>query len=110
LKDLTWYIDSGDEVTQDYLANPNNHFLAYRIDGTEFGDPSVSVYVAYNGWSGAVQTKIPVPLTGNQWYVVADTSSNAEGWGNIRPVGQEATLGHNRYLVNARSVVLLIER
>ena len=62
LKDLTWHVDSGDEVMQDYFANPNNHFLAYRIDGTEFGDPSVSVYVAYNGWSGAIQTTIPTPL------------------------------------------------
>lgn len=110
LKDLTWHLDSGYEVMQDYFANPNNHFLAYRIDGTEFDDPSVSIYVAYNGWSGAIQTTIPPPLGGNRWYVVADTSSDAECWGNIHPAGQEATLRQDQYLVNARSVVLLIER
>jgi glycogen operon protein len=110
LKDLTWYFDSGAEVTQNYFANPDNHFLAYRIDGTEFGDPSGSVYVAYNGWSSAIQTTIPMPLVGNRWYVVADTSSNAERWGNIHPAGQEVALGQNQYLVNAHSLVLLIER
>jgi glycogen operon protein len=29
LNDLTWYFDTGAEVTQDYFANPDNHFLAY---------------------------------------------------------------------------------
>jgi glycogen operon protein len=110
LKDLTWYFDSGAEVTQDYFANPNNHFLAYRIDGTEFGDAVASVYIAYNGWSGNIQATIPMPLLGNRWFVVADTSSNAEEWGNIHSAGEEASLGNNYYLVNARSLVLLIER
>ena len=50
LKDLTWYFDSGAEVDQTYFQNPDNHFLAYRLDGSEFGDPAISVYVAYNGW------------------------------------------------------------
>ena len=27
LKDITWYYDNGAEVTQDYFANPANHFL-----------------------------------------------------------------------------------
>ncbi len=110
LKDLTWYFDSGGEVPQDYFADPNNHFLAYRIDGTEFADPSVSVYVAYNGWSDAIRATIPAPLAAYRWYVVADTSSGAELWGNIRPAGQETALGQNQYLVNGRSVVLLMER
>lgn len=110
LKDLTWYFDSGEEVTQNYFANPNNHFLAFRIDGTEFGDPAVSVYVAYNGFSGAIQTTLPAPLSGNRWFVVGDTSSAAEGWGNFHPAGSETPLGHNPYPVDARSVLLLIEQ
>src|SRR6202008_1977408 len=59
LKDLTWYTDFGTEVDQSYFANPSNHFLAYRIDGTEVGDPGVSVYVAYNGWDQALQVNLP---------------------------------------------------
>ena len=66
LKDLTWYDDSGAEATQEYFANPANHFLAYRIDGTEFQDPAVSVYVAYNGWIDPIAAHIPPPLTGSR--------------------------------------------
>jgi len=109
LKDLTWYYDNGAEVTEDYFANPANHFLAYRIDGSEFQDPAVSVYVAYNGWINPITVTIPPPLSGNAWYVVADSSANAEPWGNIHPASREVALGSTQYMVSARSVVLLIE-
>jgi glycogen operon protein len=105
LKDLTWYYD-----TEDYFANPANHFLAYRVDGTEFQDSAVSVYVAYNGWINAIAAAIPPPLLGSAWFVVADTSVNAEPWGNIHPASQEVALGSSQCIVNARSLVLLIER
>lgn len=109
LKDLTWYFDTGAEVDQNYFANPNNHFLAYRIDGTEFGDSVVSVYVAYNGWYQPIPVTIPATLAGDSWYVVADTSSDAQSWGNIHPAGQEVVLSGNQYQVQGRSVVVLIE-
>jgi glycogen operon protein len=108
LKDLTWLYDAGQEVTQDYFADPDKHFLAYRIDGTEFGDPNRSVYVGYNGWSEPVLAALPPPLAGN-WFVVADTGSPAEAWGNIRAPGTEFLVFDNRYLLQGRSVVLLIE-
>jgi len=110
LKDLTWYFDSGAEADQNYLQSPDNHFLAYRLDGSEFGDPAASVYVAYNGWFNPIQANLPAPLPGNSWYVVADTSSASESWGNIHSSGQEVRLVAQSYSVQARSVVLLIER
>jgi len=110
LKDLTWFTDSGAEVDQGYFSSANNHFLAYRLDGTEFGDPAVSVYVAYNGWINPIAATIPRPLSGSRWFVVADTSPSAEPWGNIKPAGQEIPLGGSSYLVGGRSVALLIER
>jgi isoamylase len=109
LKDLTWYFDTGAEVSHDYFANANNHFLAYRVDGTEFGDRAASIYVAYNGWTDPINVTIPSALTGNAWYVVADTSSSAEAWGNIHVAGQETRLGGGPYIVNGRSLILLIE-
>jgi glycogen operon protein len=109
-QNLTWYDDSGAEVTQSYFANPANHFLAYRIDGAAFQDPAVSVYVAYNGWVNAISAAIPVARSGGAWFVVADTSTPAEAWGNIHPASQEVALGGGRYRVNARSVIALIER
>jgi isoamylase len=110
LKDLTWYFDTGAEVTSDYFADPNKHFLAFRIDGTEFGDSVASIYVAYNGWTDPINVVVPPPLSGNSWYVVADTSSAAEPWGNIYMPGQEVALGNNQCLVNGRCLVLLLER
>jgi glycogen operon protein len=110
LKDLTWYLDSGAEVDQNYFANANNHFLAYRIDGSEAGDPAVSVYVAYNGWSEPIAVTVPPPLPGNSWHLVADSSSNAAAFGNIYAAGQEPVLPAGPYTVQGRSLVLLIER
>jgi glycogen operon protein len=109
-QNLTWYDDSGAEVTQSYFANPANHFLAYRIDGAAFQDPAVSVYVAYNGWVDAISAAIPPARSGSAWFVVADTSANAEAWGNIHPASQEVALGGGRYEVDGRSVIALIER
>jgi glycogen operon protein len=109
-RNLTWFDDSGTEATQSYFANPARHFLAYRIDGTAYQDPAVAVYVAYNSWSGAVRVTIPPPRGGSAWFVVADTSANAESWGNIHPASQEVALGGGQYLVNARSVIALIAR
>jgi glycogen operon protein len=110
LKDLTWYFDSGEEADQTYFQNPDNHFLAYRLDGSEHGDPAASVYVAYNAWSDAISATLPPPLPGNRWFLVADTSSAAEPWGNIYASGQEVKVGGQSYYVQGRSVVLLIER
>lgn len=109
LKDLTWYFDTGAEVSQDYFTSPNNHFLSYRLDGTEVGDPAVSIYVAYNGWTDPIVVTIPSTLPGNAWYVVADTSAAAEPWGNIHTAAREIALGDSRYIVNGRSLVLLLE-
>lgn len=110
LRDLTWYFDSGAEVEQNYFANSNNHFLAYRIDGSEAGDVAVSVYVAYNAWWEPVAAMVPAPLPGNDWYLVADSSLNADAWGNIHVPGQEVRLTGGQYTVQGRSVVLLIEK
>ena len=110
LKDLTWYFDSGAEVDQNYFQNPDNHFLAYRLDGSEFGDRVVSVYVAYNGWFEPISATLPATLAGNHWFLVADTSAAAEAWGNIYSPGQEAQLAAPTLPVQGRSVVLLIER
>lgn len=110
LKDLTWYRDNGAEVDLPYFLDPNNHFLAYRLDESEFGGPANSVYVAYNGWVDPVVANIPAPLAGKSWYVVADTSASAQAWGNIFVSGGETLLAGQQYIVQGRSVVLLIER
>ena len=110
LKDLTWYRDNGAEVDPAYFSNPSNHFLAFRLDGTEFGDPATSIYVAYNGWTDIVTATLPAPLPGNTWFQVADTSAAAGDFGNIHPAGAEVPLSNSQYGVAGRSVLLLIEK
>jgi len=110
LKDLTWYRDDGAEVDLPYFLDANNHFLAYRLDESEFGGPANSVYIAYNGWTEPIVAFLPAALAAKSWFVVADTSASAEAWGNIHPSGQEAPLAGQQYTVPGRSLVLLIER
>jgi isoamylase len=115
LKDLTWYFDSGTEVDGAYFANPDNHFLAYRIDGRELGgtkpgDLAASVYAAYNWGIHPVAATLPVNLPALHWYLVADTSAAAEAWGNMHAAGQEVELDVPKYAVDARSIVLFIEK
>ena len=110
LKDLAWYRNDGAECDAAYFQDHTRHFLAYRLNDSEFGGPAISIYVAYNGWIDPVSAAIPMALPEKSWYVVADTSAAAESWGNIHPSGQETHLTGGRYSVQGRSVLLLIER
>jgi isoamylase len=108
LKDLAWYSDS-EEADETYFEDADNHFLAYRIDGTEFGDSAGSIYVAYNGWINPVVATLPVNLPAKRWYIAADTSAAAEAWGNIHAPGAEVRIGVPQYSVAGRSMALFIE-
>lgn len=110
LKDLTWLKNDAGEVDQPYFADPNNHFLAFRIDGSEFGDSVTSLYIAYNGWTDPISTTLPVNLPGKSWFLVADSSAAAEVWGNIYPPGQEKLLPGALCSVAGRSLLLLVEK
>ena len=110
MKDITWYRDNGTEPDAIYLYDPNKHFLAYRIDGTEFGDKVTSICVAYNAWKGDLTFTLPQNMPGKKWYRVADTAGWMENQGNGKDPGQEELMADNGYSVKARSVLLLIER
>jgi len=110
LKDLTWYRDNGQEPDQAYFDAQDRHFLAYRIDGTEFQDPAPSIYVGYNGWQDPVPVILPPPAAGRKWMRVADTSAFLEPEGNIKDPGEEDPLDSPNYRMNGRSVLLLIEK
>jgi glycogen operon protein len=107
---VTWYLASAAEADDEYFTNPGNHFLAYRIDGTEFDDPAASIYVAYNGWIHPVVATLPLNLPDKRWHLVADASAAAEAWGNRYAAGQEVKLDGQHYELAGRSLVLLIEK
>jgi isoamylase len=118
LKDITWYRDNANELLPNdaywWEKDENNHykrhFLAYRIDGTEFHDPSPSIYVGYNGWWQPIMITLPNPLPGRAWFRAGDTADWMEDQGNFKDPGQEDPLVSRDYKMEGRSVLVLIER
>jgi glycogen operon protein len=98
-----------------YLDDPDNHFIAFRLDGGEAGDSARSLFIAYNGGLTGVTVSLPAPGTGHRWYLVADThpwleaDNNLLGPGTEEPVPGGDAPGAS-YLLGTRSVLLLIEQ
>jgi glycogen operon protein len=107
LKDVTWLTDSGTEADAGYLDNPSNHFIAFRLDGTEVqGEPTKSLYVAYNGWKDDIVANLPANLPGAKWRRVFDTSAEYESKSSFFDPPEPVA---STYKVAARSVVILGE-
>jgi len=107
-----WFKPDGTVPDATYFNSASNHALAFRVDGTEFGDPASAIYVAYNGWSGQVDFRLPWPGTGKSWYRVTDTCNWAEGPNQVAAPGSEAFLGGENYLYGlcGRGLLLLIAK
>jgi isoamylase len=107
-----WFKPDGTVPDATYFNSASNHALAFRVDGTEFGDTASAIYVAYNGWSGQVDFKLPWPGTGKNWYRVTDTCNWAEGVNQVASPGTEALLGGENYLYGlcGRGLLLLIAK
>lgn len=109
---LQWYTPAGSVPDSNYWSNSGNHDIAYVIDGTEFGDPSSAIYVAYNGWSGAVNFVLPSPGAGKNWYRVSDTCNWADGPNAMVAPGSETLLGGQgtNYGLCGQALLLLIAK
>jgi isoamylase len=112
MEQLRWFKPDGNQADAAYFDSPDNHAIAWRIDGTEFGDPAAAIYVAYNGWSGDVNFTLPWPGPGRNWYRVTDTATWNEGPDTVAQPGSEAFIGgeYTVYGLQARSVLLLIAK
>lgn len=111
MEQLRWFRPDGVVADGAYFDNPNNHALAYRLDGTEFGDPASAIYVAYNGWSGAVDFALPWPGAGKSWYRVTDTCTWAEGSGQVDLNAASGVGGEGaKYGLCGRGVLVLTAR
>ncbi len=95
-----------------YFNDGSQHAIAWRIDGSEFGDTAAAIYVAYNGWSGAVNYTLPWPGTNRSWYRVTDTCTWAEGANQVRAPGSEDAIGGENtvYSECGRGVLVLIAK
>ncbi|MBL8244662.1 MAG: hypothetical protein JNL89_10745, partial [Rhodanobacteraceae bacterium] len=112
MEQLRWFKPDGGVADSAYFTNANNHAIAWRIDGTEFGDSASAIYVAYNGWSGNVNFTLPWPGAGKQWYRVTDTATWNEGANTVVSPGAEALIGGEWtvYGMQGRSLLVLIAK
>ena len=112
MEQLRWFQPSGAVADANYFSNGSNHAIAWRIDGSEFGDSSPAIYVAYNAWSSAVNFVLPWPGAGKIWYRVTDTCGWAEGANQVRTPGSEDVIGgeNTSYGVCGRGTLVLIAK
>ena len=112
MEQIRWFKPDGNVPDSAYWNDPNNHAIAWRIDGTEFSDSAAATYIAYNGWSGSVTFTLPWPGTGRAWYRVTDTCNWAEGPNQVATPGSEAFIGGEwtTYGVCGRGVLVLIAK
>jgi glycogen operon protein len=112
MEQLRWFKPDGAPADAAYFTNPANHAIAWRVDGTELGDPASALYVAYNGWSGPVSFILPWPGAGKRWYRVTDTASWNDGPNTVALPGSEALIGAEgtAYGLEARSVLVLVAK
>jgi isoamylase len=112
LQQLAWFTPSGAVADAAYFNDANNHAIAWRIDGSELGDTTSAIYVAYNAWSAQVNFILPSPGTGKVWYRVTDTCGWAEGPTQVRAPGSEDSIGgqNTSYGVCGRGTLVLIAK
>lgn len=112
MEQLRWFKPDGGVADAAYFNSTSNHAIAWRVDGSEFGDSASAIYVAYNGWSGNVNFTLPWPGTGKQWYRVTDTATWNEGPNTVALPGSEAFIGGEWtvYGLQGRSLLVLIAK
>ncbi len=112
MEQLRWFKPDGTQADTAYFTNASNHAIAWRLDGTEFGDTASAIYVAYNGWSANVNFSLPWPGTGKTWYRVTDTATWNDGPNTVAVPGSEALIGGEgtSYGLETRSVLVLIAK
>jgi isoamylase len=112
MNDIDWFTDAGVTPSGSYWSNTGSTALAYRIDGSEYGDANSAIYVAYNGWTGNINFTLPWPGNGKNWYRVMDTSNWNEGANTVVTPGSETFLGGQGYVygLNGRAMLLLIAK
>ena len=112
MEQLRWFKPDGGMADATYFNDAANHAIAWRIDGSEFGDSASAIYVAHNAWSAQVNFTLPWPGAGKTWYRVADTCTWAEGATQVRAPGTEVLVGGENtvYGVCGRGSLVLIAK
>lgn len=112
MEQLRWFKPDGGMADATYFNDAANHAIAWRIDGSEFGDSAAAIYVAHNAWSAQVNFTLPWPGAGKTWHRVTDTCTWAEGATQVRSPGTEVLVGGENtvYGVCGRGSLVLIAK
>lgn len=112
MEQLRWFRPDGTPADSEYMTDPDNHALAWRLDGSELGDSASALYMAYNASEGKVDFTLPWPGLGKRWYHVADTAAWNEGPEAVAESGYESYIGGEGtlYHLHGRAVVVLIAK
>jgi glycogen operon protein len=112
MEQLRWFKPNGNVADSAYLHDANNHAIAWRIDGTELGDSSSAIYIAYNGWSGSVDFTLPWPGPAKRWYRAMDDATWNEGPNTMASLGSETLIGGQglTYGLENRALLVLIAK
>jgi isoamylase len=112
MEQLRWFKPDGGVADAAYFNDAANHAIAWRIDGSEFGDSASAIYVAHNAWSAQVNFTLPWPGAGKSWYRVTDTCNWAEGAAQVQAAGSEVLVGgeNTGYGLCGRGTLLLIAK
>ena len=112
MEQLRWFKPDGGMADATYFNDTANHAIAWRIDGSEFGDSASAIYVAHNAWSAQVNFTLPWPGASKTWYRVTDTCTWAEGATQVRAPGTEVLVGGENtvYGVCGRGSLVLIAK
>ncbi len=112
MEQLRWFKPDGGVADATYFNDGNNHAIAWRIDGSEFGDSASAIYIAHNAWSAQVNFVLPWPGSGKSWCRVTDTCTWAEGTTQVRAPGSEDAVGgeNTSYGLCGRGTMVLIAK
>ena len=105
LPDIAWLDSAGADASAGYRADSANHFIAWRVDGSEVGDAAHSILVAWNGWSAAITMHVPATTAGLAWYSVGDSAS-----GMLASSGNETAFAGTTMPVPSQAISVMVER
>jgi isoamylase len=110
IEQISWFKRDGTLVDPFFLNSPNEHCLSYRIDGTEFGDPSPAILVIYNGWYDTATFTLPPAGPNRHWYRKMDTSNWNELNAFAQPGEEVRIASENLYNLGGRAIALFIAK
>ncbi len=111
MEQLRWFRPDGEPADAAYWSDAGKRAIAWRLDGTEFGDPAAAIFIAYNASPREEVFCLPSAGGERSWWLAMDTGTADET--NAMPAaGAEKALGAERvfYWLRARAVAVFITK